>query len=319
MTSHNMCVVGEKIGYMPVSWNLPIKISEAAQQGYNILLPSFVVIKNNEPIQFTDNVFLAYTTWNNKADEPDQVAAIKADIQVAKEKYGLKHVLASVGGERNTFDPAGANPNNLATTTVEFLSKYGFDGIDFDLERVPSSITQSYLVEFITALKQQMPAIVIAAAPQVNNVNGKLEYVNHGTHQVYNAAIEAGLFNYLLVQMYNTGGNYVDMDGNLCQAGSSSCFDQLSAGFIVTSFSALKKITPADTLIVAGQPATQSAAGAATIFNGPQAGDPYNAMAAAYRQLVNEPQFGGAMTWEVSLDAANNYMWANTIRPVIFP
>ena len=40
-------------------------------------------------------------------------------------------------------------------------------------------------------------------------------------------------------------------------------------------------------------------------------------MARAYQTLVNEPQFGGAMTWEVSLDKDNNYQFAKTIGAVL--
>eukprot|EP01066_Platyproteum_vivax_P010140 Platyproteum_vivax@DN4513_c0_g1_i3.p1 len=108
------------------------------------------------------------------------------------------------------------------------------------------------------------------------------------------------------------------MNGDLCTGAQAGCYDQLSANFIVTSFYALKKITPANTMIVAGQPVTAAAAGAATVFHGPDKNDPYNAMARAYRQLASEPQFGGAMSWEVSLDAMNNYAWIDAVRPAIF-
>jgi len=46
-----------------------------------------------------------------------------------------------------------------------------------------------------------------------SNVNGKLDYVNTSTQQVYNDALKAGLFDYMFVQAYNTGGNYVDQQG----------------------------------------------------------------------------------------------------------
>ncbi len=304
-------------GYMPVSWNQPVKISEAAKIGYNVVLPAFVIVNGTSPISFVDNVFLAYSTWNHKADDPDVIAAIKKDITLAKEQYGLKYVIASVGGERNTFDPKGADVNTLAQKVVDFLHTYSFDGIDFDLEAVPADITQSYLANFIKALKAKMPNIIISGAPQVNNVNGALEYVNTGTQQVYNEAIKDGLFTYLFAQEYNTGGNFVDGNGNLCTQGTANCYDQKSTGFIVNSFYALEKITPKSTLIVAGQPATKAAAGAATVYNGPDASDVYNKMAEAYGKLSGESQFGGAMTWEISLDAANNYQFAKSIKPAV--
>ncbi|WP_116963740.1 glycosyl hydrolase family 18 protein [Fastidiosibacter lacustris] len=304
-------------GYMPVSWNQPVKISEAAKQGYNIALPSFIIVDGGKPVKFVDDHFLAYSTWNNSASDPQVIEKIKTDIELAKTQYGLKYVLASIGGERNTFNPAGAPTQLVADQVISFLKTYNFDGIDFDLEVVPRDVTKEYLVEFIEALKAEMPNIIISGAPQVNNVGGTLQYVNTQTDQVYNAAIEKGLFNYLFVQEYNTGGNYVCADGSLGTKTQAGCYDQTSAKFIINSFYALKKITPKNTLIIAGQPATASAAGAATVYNGADKDDPYNAMANAYKALSNEPQFGGAMTWELSLDATNNYQFIKSIKPVI--
>merc|ERR1712070_133788 len=110
---------------------------------------------------------------------------------------------------------------------------------------------------------------------------------NHMTQQVYNAALEKGLIDYT------------------------------SAQFIVNGFHALKKITPANTLIVPGQPSTAAGATHGSVFYGADAADPYNAMARAYAELVNEPQFGGAMTWEVSADKSNGWKFADTIYPAV--
>lgn len=299
--------------YMPVSWNDSPTISVAAQKGYNIILPSFVEIKGNSDIKFTSDVFLPYTTWNNKASDPTYIEKIKDDIALAKSKYHLKYVLASVGGQNNTYDPgANADYDALAQKTVAFLDKYGFDGIDFDLEGVPADVTQDSLETFIKALKKQKSDIIISGAPQVVNVGGKLDYVNTGSQQVYKKAIDEGLFNYLFVQEYNTGGNYVDSQGNICSQGDE-CYDETSAGFIKNSYYALEKVTPKVTKIVAGEPATGPAAGSATVFNGPDAETPYKSMCVNYQALNGQSQYGGAMTWEISYDKGNDYKFANMV------
>ena len=305
-------------GYLPVSWGNPVKISEAAEKGYNVVIPAFVIVDGNNPVTFTDDHFLGYGGWNAKASDPSIIAEIKADISKAKKDYGLKYVLASVGGQNNTFKPViGANQSTMAKKVITFLKEYGFDGIDFDLEGIPSGYTADDLANFIKELKKQDPAIIISSAPQVNNVGDGLGYVNTGTEQVYNVALKDGLFNYMFVQEYNTGGNYVDANGNICSKGSLNCHDETTAGFIPNSFQALEKITPKNTLIVPGEPATQAAAGAATVFNGTDKGTPYKSMATAYSQLNNEAQYGGAMTWDIGLDSGNNYMFANNIGPVV--
>ena len=302
-------------GYLPVSWGSnPPTISKAADMGYNIVLAAFVEIKSGQPIKFTDNVFIPYGGWNDTADSPKVVEDIKNDIEYAKAN-GLKYALASIGGEHNTFDPgANADYDALADKTIAFLDKYGFDGIDFDLEVVPSSVTGESVKSFIEALKAKDPDIIITSAPQVNEVGGKLDYVNTGEQQVYNDALKAGLFDYMFVQAYNTGNNYVDQQGNKCAAGSANCYDQLSARFIENSFYALQKLTPANTKIVIGQPATKASAGAATVFNGQDSSRPYNAMCESYQDLNGQTQYGGSMTWEITHDSNNNYQFANMVN-----
>lgn len=305
-------------GYLPVSWGNPIKISEAAEKGYNIVIPAFVILDGNNPVTFTDDHFLGYGGWNARASDPSIIAEINADISKAKIDYGLKYVLASVGGQNNTFKPViDGDQSTMAKNVITFLKEYGFDGIDFDLEGIPEGYTAEHLATFIKELKKQDPAIIISSAPQVNNVGDGLGYVNTGTEQVYNVALKDGLFNYMFVQEYNTGGNYVDGNGDFCKKGSTNCHDETTAGFIPNSFQALVKITPKNTLIVPGEPATQSAAGAATVFNGYDKDTPYESMATAYSQLNCEEQFGGAMTWDIGLDSGNNYNFANSIGPIV--
>lgn len=221
----------------------------------------------------------------------------------------------STGGATALFRPGGADVNALADNIIALLKKYDFDGIDFDLEHVESTVTEDYLYRLLKALKAKWPAIITSAAPQLNNVGGKLQYVNTGFSTLYNKSVKEGLYDYIFAQEYNTGGNYVNMQGDICTSGSADCYDQKSAGFVVTSFHALKKITPAKTKIVAGQPCKGSAAGAASVYHG-GAADPWAALAKAYKSLEGEAQFGGAMTWEVSLDSAQGYKFANAMAPV---
>lgn len=81
----------------------------------------------------------------------------------------------------------------------------------------------------------------------------------------------------------------------------------------------MEKITPSNTKIVAGQPVNAGAAGAASVYHGSDSADPYGAMAKAYKELSNEKQFGGAMTWEINLDNSQGYKFANSIGPAVLP
>ena len=155
----------------------------------------------------------------------------------------------------------------------------------------------------------------MSGAPQANAVNGSLQYVNTGEEQVYNKALDAGLFDYMLVQDYNTADNWIDSDGNLLPKHSPEGATELDPDFMYNSYMALKKITPKSTQIVIGEPATAAAAGAGTIFHGPAEDAPYKAMCEQYAKLSKVGgNYGGAMTWEIVVDSKNNYSFANAFH-----
>lgn len=71
-------------GYMPMTWNTPTKISEAAKQGYNIILPSFIAIDGTRA-SFPHNTFTAYTSgWSKTLSSPGVLQSIKDDVKLAK-------------------------------------------------------------------------------------------------------------------------------------------------------------------------------------------------------------------------------------------
>lgn len=318
------------VGYLPV-WggSTNPKISDAAKAGYNIVAVAFVDVKGESPVKFTgDGSFASYGTEL----KGEQLAkTINADITKAKEQDKLKYALISVGGEKNTFDPGNADMAVVASNIISFLRDYGFDGVDFDLEQVP--FTDNQLIKLMQDLKKDMPSIIMSGAPQVNRVqdlknpgNYSLQYVNTGTQQVYNKALEAGLFNYMFVQDYNTGGNFVNAKGDLydptspsdtkdaAAAHSAGYYDVYDPEFISNSVAALKKITPENTKIVIGEPATPSAAGLAQIFHGPSADNAYEAMCEQFFSLNTDSSYGGAMTWQIVFDKENDYTFAKAVK-----
>merc|ERR1712224_1085020 len=94
--------------------------------------------EGSAPVQFFNNVWLAYSGWSTTAEDPAVVEAIKADIRLAKQQHGLKYVLPSVGGGNNTFRPGNVSAAALAANMVNFLQRYDFDGLDLDLEALPA-------------------------------------------------------------------------------------------------------------------------------------------------------------------------------------
>src|SRR3990167_9318341 len=241
------------VGYLTVSWGAMLTISQASSAGYNIVVAAFGVINGANPVQFTNNMFNGYAPWQQITDKT--VTDIKNDIITAKTASGLRYVLLSVGGGSNTFKPNGAAPDAIAQQIVDFLHKFTFDGIDFDLEGIAAGYNSSDLVALIQAIKFLDPKLIITCAPQLNAVNNQLDYVNTGTSQVYTDAINQGLFNFIFVQEYNTDINYLNQEGDLWvrpyieppapqPEPPAGYFNETSPEFIVYSFNVLKKITP---------------------------------------------------------------------------
>ncbi|WP_440617053.1 carbohydrate-binding protein [Cysteiniphilum sp. 6C5] len=298
-------------GYLPMDWNKSVSISGAAKIGYNTVIGSFLTIDSSGAKM---PEFLAYEKYSG--DGTDSPAKIKADIQSAKANDGLQYALVSVGGANNTFNPGNGDLKVLAQSTVDILNKYGFDGLDFDLEGI-NGFTGAQLSEFIQDLRALKPEIIITGAPQVNKVGDSLQYVNTGTEQVYNDAIAKGLFDYLFVQEYNTGGNYVDETGKLVTKSDANAADETTAEFIYNSFQQLKSITPSKTLIVPGEPATADSGGAGTIFHGVERDNAYADMASQYQRLLSDKHFGGAMTWEIDKDVTAGNPFVTAIKNVL--
>ena len=303
------------VGYLPV-WggNTNPTISQSAEAGYNVVVAAFADVKGESPVDFNGGLFASY---GNDLKGEALKTAIKIDIAKAKKDSGLKYALISVGGENNTFDPQGADMSIVAENIITFLQDYDFDGIDFDLEAVP--FTDDQLLDLMSNLKNDMPSIIMSGAPQVNKVGGSLQYVNTGTEQVYNKALNAGLFDYMFVQDYNTGGNYVNNKGELYTGSSTNpqsegYYDVYAPEFITNSLIALKKMTPDVTKIVIGEPSTANAVGQAQIFHGPAADNAYKAMCEQFAGLSSDSSYAGAMTWQIIFDKDNSYSFANAVK-----
>lgn len=129
-----------------------VDLSQVAKDGYNEAVISFATVDANNNISFKD----------------DYEALAAKKIQQAKDA-GLK-VLISVGGENNTYTPNGTDAKGLAQNIVNFLNKYGLDGIDFDIEIVETATNNgTYLRDVITNIKDIDSSKLVVIAPQINN------------------------------------------------------------------------------------------------------------------------------------------------------
>jgi chitinase len=109
--------------------------------GYNFQILAFTSGINDAAIssgqtvphmQLYGNMFLAYTSYNSMNDTYRTM--ITDDIALAKQDYGLKSIVVSVGGETGSVKFSGKNLTNIALNIIHFCDYFTLDGIDFDLE-----------------------------------------------------------------------------------------------------------------------------------------------------------------------------------------
>ena len=281
---------GFMIGYLE-SWG-NITFTEAATQGYDTLIMAFGSIDGT-------NIGI-YNGKFTPSPTPDKLVA---DIQNAKEQ-GAQHILFSVGGaENNTYNPDTAPAASVAKSLVNFLNKYGFTGIDFDLE---INCDAAYLCQLCQQIKAQDPGLMITAAPQINQTvhGGDLFLVSTANHRIYDTAISQGQFDRLFIQAYNNP--WPEITG----------YNETEVGFIAAAFKNLKHCVPSTTLIAIGLPATIKGAGT-SIFNGPDGkGNIYQSISKQYQMICDDPQFGGAMDWSINWDKTSNYPFIHALRNI---
>ncbi|MEY8702244.1 glycoside hydrolase family 18 protein [Francisella philomiragia] len=167
-----------------------VDLSQVAKDGYNEAVIAFATVDANNNISFKD----------------DYEALAAKKIQEAKDA-GLK-VIVSVGGQSNvnTYNPNGTDANGLAQNIVNFLNKYGLDGIDFDIEIAETATNNGiYLKNVITNIKDIDSSKLVIIAPQINN--DKL--VSTGNDEFYAPLFNAtnkvlDLVDYIYVQNYNS-------------------------------------------------------------------------------------------------------------------
>ena len=161
---------------------LKINMAQAHQDGYNMVIFGFAKITGTS-IDFYD---------------ASSASVFKKQSSDAKAN-GIT-VLISVGGEANTFNPGSltrAQITELAQNVVIFANNNQLNGIDFDIEvKTDPNLLQNLLQD----IRNLDANLLLTAAPQINN--GQL--VTTGNNQDYQPAIQAGLFNYLFLQEYNT-------------------------------------------------------------------------------------------------------------------
>ncbi|MFI0737168.1 chitinase [Streptomyces sp. NPDC021100] len=266
------------------------RISDVQAQ-YDIIAVAFAdATATPGAVDFTLDPGLRY----NEAD-------FKADI-AAKRAAG-KSVVISVGGERGSVrvnDAASAA--NFADSVYRVMQKYGFDGVDIDLE---NGLDPTYMTQALRTLSAKAGnKLVITMAPQT------LDMQSTSASYFKTALNVKDILTVVNTQYYNSG-SMLGCDGKVYAQGS---VDFLTALACIQLEGGL-----APSQVGLGLPASPRGAGSGYV-------DPAvvnNALdclakgtgCGSFKPAKTYPGIRGAMTWSTNWDASNGNAWSNVVGP----
>ncbi|MFZ9035379.1 MAG: glycoside hydrolase family 18 protein [Francisellaceae bacterium] len=311
------------IGYW-ADWG-PWSIAQTAEHHYSTLIIAFGNIANNS---------VSLQAFGPNGNEENMIR----DIAAARKVNPDLSVLISFGGANNTYDItddlSDAGVDALAVKLDDFLTLYGLDGVDFDIESTRSFHVLHRLIHQIQALRQQrdQTPYIITAAPQFNtdaSGQGLIVSTWYETEPYYQKDDFSGLsdFNYIMLQEYNT-----PLSTPFYYNGQS--YYENDFGLFSGSFETLKKLIPqsAATKLVIGEPASFHRAAQPSVHfsytNGKYSPRTLNKVTSSLlgqiNKVIDDPQFGGVMTWDTYDDQIYNqigfndpYGFSNVLGPCL--
>ncbi len=194
---------------------------------YNVLCLAFLEADKN------------FIKTDNKTSDleftPSNKNALKSDIPIVQAEG--KKVLISIGGGNGSFRLKSTTDKNTFVTKIKnFITEYGVDGIDIDLEQKEyvcaanksaakiNNPTDIHITNLIDGIKELMEwyknqygkKMILTMAPETAYVNGGMSSwtVNNSCGGHYLAIIEQlrDELDLLMVQLYNSG-SILDLNG----------------------------------------------------------------------------------------------------------
>lgn len=240
-----------------------------------------------------------------------------------------KRVCLSIGGQNGAISLTSEDRKNKFVKSVsEVIDKYGFDGLDIDVETGitmngkdnldnPTSPSLVYMIKALDEITDKYgPNFILSMAPQNTDVQG-----GHGNNYGQNWGCYLPIINnlrdkltYVTPQYYNNGSD-VSLDGTAYTLGTADNLvaesEMLLQGFPVgygSEAQFFKPLRPDQVLM--GLPACAGAAGSGItppeevvkalkyLIEGKSFGGKYKMIEAKY------PTFRGAMAWSTNWDAS---------------
>ncbi|WFF01201.1 cellulose binding domain-containing protein [Micromonospora sp. WMMD964] len=215
-----------------------------------------------------------------------------------------KKVILSVGGEtgRVTVND-GASATAFADTAAALIARYGFDGIDIDLE---NGLNPTYMAQALRALRAKVgSSLIIAMAPQT------IDMQNPAGGYFKLALDIKDILTVVNTQFYNSGA--------MLGCDQNAAYGQGTVNFIVALACIQLEAGLRPDQVGLGLPAGPGAAGggivAPSVVNAALDCLARGTNCGSFRPPRTYPGIRGAMTWSVNWDVSNGNTFARTVAP----
>ncbi|WLS47885.1 cellulose binding domain-containing protein [Micromonospora profundi] len=215
-----------------------------------------------------------------------------------------QRVILSVGGEtgRVTVNDA-ASATVFADTAAALINRYGFDGIDIDLE---NGLNPTYMAQALRALRAKIGAgLIIAMAPQTIDMQSPAS-------GYFKLALDIkDILTVVNTQFYNSGA--------MLGCDQNAAYSQGTVNFIVALACIQLEAGLRPDQVGLGLPAGPGAAGggivAPSVVNAALDCLARGTNCGSFRPPRTYPGIRGAMTWSVNWDVSNGNGFARTVAP----
>jgi chitinase len=226
-------------------------------------------------------------------------AQFVADVQALHAQ--ARKVIISVGGQDGTVsvsDPTSAA--NFASSVFDLMTRFGFDGVDIDLENGINVASMSSALHQLSS--KAGSNLVVTLAPQTLDVQPGGGYL-----QLADSVKD--ILTVVDTQYYNSG-SMNGCDGNVYSEGTEDFITALACIL-------LQHVRPDQ--VGLGFPASPSGAGsgfvAPSVVNAALDCLATGSNCARFKPPATYPTLRGAMDWSINWDAASGYGFANTVCP----
>ncbi|MET8118638.1 cellulose binding domain-containing protein [Micromonospora sp. NPDC005189] len=215
-----------------------------------------------------------------------------------------KRVILSVGGEagRVTVNDV-ASATVFADTAAALIARYGFDGIDIDLE---NGLNPTYMAQALRSLRAKVGAgLIIAMAPQTIDMQSP-------AGGYFKLALDIkDILTVVNTQFYNSGA--------MLGCDQNAAYGQGTVNFIVALACIQLEAGLRPDQVGLGLPAGPGAAGggivAPSVVNAALDCLARGTNCGSFRPPRTYPGIRGAMTWSVNWDVSNGNGFARTVAP----